>query len=102
MLYLVISVISLMILMSIWQFVSFTIKNEHEHMHRIGMSFQLFYTLLMIYVIVIIGFGLMYFILNDYMEVLMEIEQVPNFTVLVNLFGSFYLIGVTMLTIGYE
>lgn len=64
-------------------------------------SIEVFYTLLLIYTIVIIGFGLIYFILSFQGGVLIAPEdQIPT-TVIGRLFEAIYFSGVTILTIGY-
>jgi potassium channel LctB len=66
-----------------------------------GISFELFYTLIILYGTVIVGFGLIYFSLSFYQVILVEIGQVKQETIKESLFRSFYFSGVTMLTIGY-
>lgn len=64
-------------------------------------SIEVFYTLLLIYTIVIIGFGLIYFILSFHGGVLMTPEANIPSTVLGRLYEAIYFSGVTILTIGY-
>lgn len=64
-------------------------------------SIEIFYTLLIIYTIVIIGFGLIYFILSFQGVVLIESGNFEHMSVLNSLMRSIYFSGVTLLTIGY-
>lgn len=72
-----------------------------ETNHRFSISFEIFYTLIMIYFTVLIGFGLIYFLLSFYeltlVEAGIEMEQSKS----ERLFRCFYFSGVTLLTIGY-
>src|SRR5690625_5240101 len=64
-------------------------------------SSETFYTLLIIYSIVIIGFGLIYFILSFQQIILVEGGELRDVSVIGSLIHSFYFSGVTLLTIGY-
>ncbi|HLR61415.1 MAG TPA: ion channel [Lentibacillus sp.] len=64
-------------------------------------SAELFYTLLMIYLIVIFGFGLIYFVLSMNHILLVEGGELREVSVVGSLIHSFYFSGVTLLTIGY-
>ena len=64
-------------------------------------SVELFYILLIIYSIVIIGFGLIYFILSFQGIVLVEDGELRQVSILGSIIHSFYFSGVTLLTIGY-
>lgn len=64
-------------------------------------SAELFYTLLVIYSIVIIGFGLIYFILSFQGMILVEHGELQQVSVVGSLIHSLYFSGVTLLTIGY-
>lgn len=64
-------------------------------------STETFYSLLIIYSIVIIGFGLIYFILSFQGIILVEQGKYDQVNVLGSLIHSFYFSGVTLLTIGY-
>lgn len=64
-------------------------------------STEIFYTLLIIYTIVIIGFGLIYFILSFQGVVLVKTNELEHLGVLGTLMESIYFSGVTLLTIGY-
>ncbi|MEC5424133.1 potassium channel family protein [Virgibacillus sp. C22-A2] len=73
---------------------------------RMGMrdsrfSRELFYALLIIYSTVIIGFGLIYFILSFHGVILMEYGELRQVNVLGSMIHSMYFSGVTILTIGY-
>lgn len=64
-------------------------------------STEIFYALLIIYSIVIIGFGLIYFILSFQGLILVEHGELQQVNVIGSLIHSFYFSGVTLLTIGY-
>ena len=64
-------------------------------------SKELFYTLLVIYMIVLVGFGLIYFILSLQQEVLFESAQELPRGIVEKMLDSIYFSGVTLLTIGY-
>jgi len=64
-------------------------------------SAELFYTLLIMYGTIIIGFGLIYFILSFQGIILVENNELRQVSVLGSLIHSLYFSGVTLLTIGY-
>ncbi|OZU87774.1 hypothetical protein CIL03_15530 [Virgibacillus indicus] len=64
-------------------------------------SAELFYILMIIYSIVIIGFGLIYFILSFQGIILVEHGELRQVNVLGSVIHSLYFSGVTLLTIGY-
>src|SRR5690625_6153552 len=66
-----------------------------------GFSIDMFYTLLVIYIIVMMGFGLIYFILSFQGILLVEHGELRQVSVLGSLIHSFYFSGVTLLTIPY-
>lgn len=64
-------------------------------------SLEVFYTLLIVYTIVITGFALIYFILSFQNMILIEHGDTRKAGVISSLIHSFYFSGVTLLTIGY-
>lgn len=84
----------------IWKFITYQ-GQESEKGYRMSISLELFYTLLVLYFMVIIGFAFLYFITSFYTVTLVEIGQVPGLSKFEALIRSFYFSGVTMLTIGY-
>ncbi|WP_164219869.1 potassium channel family protein [Virgibacillus sp. YIM 98842] len=70
-------------------------------MRDAGFSLDLFYSLVIIFIIVITGFGLIYFILSFQGIILVEHGELRQVSVLGTLIHSLYFSGVTMLTIGY-
>ncbi|HLR75992.1 MAG TPA: ion channel [Virgibacillus sp.] len=64
-------------------------------------STEIFYALLIIYSIVIVGFGLIYFILSFQGMILVEHGELKHVSVIGSLIHSMYFSGVTLLTIGY-
>lgn len=89
--------------------VCFTIlKSLHEFMRSRNLrmqesrfSMELFYALLIIYSIVIIGFGMIYFLLSFRGILLVEYGELRQVNVLGSIIHSIYFSGVTILTIGY-
>ncbi len=76
-------------------------KHMSKSVRQGGFSLELFYALLVIYCIVIIGFGLIYFLLSMQGIVLVENGELRQVSVLGSMIHSFYFSGVTILTIGY-
>ncbi|MBP1970581.1 potassium channel LctB [Virgibacillus natechei] len=70
-------------------------------MRQSRFSVGLFYMLLMIYITVIIGFGLIYFIMSFNGIILVEAGELREVSVFGSFIHSLYFSGVTMLTIGY-
>lgn len=74
---------------------------ERMHMRDSRFSAEIFYTLLIIYLIVVLGFGLIYFVLSMNHVLLVEDGELREISVIGSLVHSFYFSGVTLLTIGY-
>lgn len=70
-------------------------------MKDVRFSSEIFYTLLVIYVVVIIGFALIYFILSLEHITLVEDGELREVSVGGMISHSIYFSGVTLLTIGY-
>ncbi|MDC3425287.1 potassium channel family protein [Aquibacillus sp. 3ASR75-11] len=64
-------------------------------------SFELFYTLLFVYISVMLGFASIYFILSFNGIILIEGNAFKSVNVLESLAHSLYFSGVTLLTVGY-
>ncbi|APC47265.1 two pore domain potassium channel family protein [Virgibacillus halodenitrificans] len=64
-------------------------------------SSELFFTLFITYIVVIIGFGLVYFILSLQNTILVENGELREVGKLGSFIHSMYFSGVTILTIGY-
>lgn len=64
-------------------------------------SVEIFYTLLIVYIIVMLGFGLIYFILSIPGPILVEYGEDAQVGMVGSFIHSFYFSGVTLLTIGY-
>ncbi|WP_077702772.1 potassium channel family protein [Virgibacillus dokdonensis] len=71
------------------------------YIRRSGFSLEFFYMLLIIYAVVIVGFGLIYFVLSMQDIVLVENGALRQVSILDALGQAVYFSGVTMLTIGY-
>lgn len=95
--FIMIGIICFVLIMSFIHFV-------HEKSGRLKerrFSVEIFYALLIIYCIVIIGFGLIYFIISFQTKALIVYEQLNPASILESLIHSLYFSGVTLLTIGY-
>ncbi len=64
-------------------------------------SYEIFYTLLIIYFVVLVGFGLLYFLLSFSGVLLVEDGKLGEVDRLESLAHSFYFSGVTLMTVGY-
>ncbi|MEI3606423.1 potassium channel family protein [Pseudogracilibacillus sp. SE30717A] len=94
-------VIFFVIARSIIQFITHGEKDTNIKTHKTSISLEVFYTLIMIYCIVIVGFGLIYFMLSFYELTLVENVENGDSSLISLFFRSFYFSGVTLLTIGY-
>src|SRR5690625_4844113 len=84
--------------------IGFIQDNKTEHDRKMGassFSSEMFYTLLVIYTIIILGFDLIYFIFYFERILLVEHGELRQVSILGSLIHSFYFSGVTLLTIGY-
>ncbi|MEW9676999.1 ion channel [Lentibacillus sp. L22] len=77
------------------------LHNRRFEMKDVRFSSEIFYTLLVIYVLVILGFALIYFILSFEHVTLAEGGELREVGVIGTLIHSIYFSGVTLLTIGY-
>ncbi|WP_010529690.1 potassium channel family protein [Lentibacillus jeotgali] len=93
--------IIIVITISIIEFIRGGLFRGHMQMRDSRFSGELFYTLLIIYLIVILGFGLIYFVLSMNHILLVEDGELREVNVVGSLIHSFYFSGVTLLTIGY-
>lgn len=86
---------------SLYEFIRGKNKLTIIKMKESRFSMELFYTLLIIYSIVILGFGMIYFILSFQGIILMEYGELREVNALGSIIHSIYFSGVTLLTIGY-
>ncbi|SHG52956.1 potassium channel family protein [Ornithinibacillus halophilus] len=93
--------ISFILLRSIASFINKGMGNLGEEMRGSYFSIEIFYTLLVTYVIIIIGFGLIYLILSFEGIILVENGELRDVNVVGSIIHSMYFSGVTLLTIGY-
>lgn len=98
---LIMSAIFYVMVKSVIQFITHKEPNKRLKTHRTSFSLEVFYTLIIIYFIVIIGFGLIYFSLSFYQLTLVENVKGTDTSFFGVLYQSFYFSGVTLLTIGY-
>jgi len=68
---------------------------------KIGIAYEVFYALVIIYATVIIGFALLYYVFSHKEVILVESYQQDLHSSLAIWWRSLYFSGVTMLTIGY-
>lgn len=94
-----IGVISFVIIKSIIVFLSS--DKIDSKMQDKRFSIDVFYTLLVTYSIIIIGFGLIYFIISFHHINLVEAGEMRQVGIIGSMIHSFYFSGVTLLTIGY-
>src|SRR5699024_8146874 len=97
----VIIVITLIVRISSVDFIRSGRFRGHLRRRDSRFSAELFYTVLIIYLIVIFGFGLIYFVLSMNHVLLVEHGELREVSVIGSLIHSFYFSGVTLLTIGY-
>lgn len=83
---------------SVWQFI---FSQQAQSKRKLGLAYEVFYTLMIIYTTVIIGFGLLYFAFSFHDLILIENEQQEAISIFELWWKSLYFSGVTMLTIGY-
>lgn len=97
----IITVIIIIMIMSVRQFLLF--KDAMTHTQRSFISVDIFFTFIIIYIICIVGFGLIYFLLSLSNLILIEnVNYIVNEETTINkLYKSLYFSGVTLLTIGY-
>lgn len=102
----ILSIVMIGIICSVllWSFIHFIHGKStisRDRLKESHFSVEIFYALLIIYCIVIIGFGLIYFIISFHTNALLEYGQKEPVDVFGSLFHSLYFSGVTLLTIGY-
>ncbi|MBU5468141.1 two pore domain potassium channel family protein [Virgibacillus sp. MSJ-26] len=96
-----IGLIVFILIKSLTGFIKGGSKETDERLSEGRFSVEIFYTLLVTYTIVILGFGLIYFILSLQGIILVEGDELRKVGIIGSLVHSFYFSGVTMLTIGY-
>lgn len=99
--WLIIIGIGVIVTLSIIDFIRGGKTRGRMHMRESRFSAEIFYTLLVIYLIIILGFGLIYFVLSMNRILLVEGGELREVSVIGSLIHSFYFSGVTLLTIGY-
>lgn len=95
--FLFITVILLIMLKSLHHFL---FHKEMSFMNKKMFVLEIFLTFMIVYSILIIGFGLVYFILSFSGDVFIDQQKTDNAS-LNRLLTSIYFSGVTLLTIGY-
>ncbi|MEN2768300.1 potassium channel family protein [Ornithinibacillus xuwenensis] len=99
--WLLIAAVCYVISKSVFDFIRGEKKLFGVEMRERRFSSEIFYTLIITYTIVIIGFGLIYFILSFEGILLVEGGELRQVSPIGSMIHSFYFSGVTMLTIGY-
>ncbi|SDK33837.1 potassium channel family protein [Sediminibacillus albus] len=74
---------------------------RHQSYKRSHFSVEVFYTLIVLYVAVTIGFAMLYFVLSFNGIILMEGDSLSNVGPLESLAHALYFSGVTLMTVGY-
>ncbi|MCT2534366.1 ion channel [Aquibacillus koreensis] len=74
---------------------------HHKSYQRSYFSYEIFYTLILVYFSVLISFGLLYFMLSFSGVILVEGGVLQEVGVLESLAHSMYFSGVTLMTVGY-
>lgn len=96
-----IGIVCFVLVKSVIEFIQGGTRKANERITERRFSTEIFYTLLITYSIVIIGFGLIYFIISFQSMILVEGNDLREVTIVGSFIHSFYFSGVTMLTIGY-
>lgn len=99
--FIIICFICLIMISSIVNFLMYKKSNHLKQKGQLNISFEVFYSLIIIYCIAIIGFGLIYFVLSFYEYALMENVIKEDYSILTSLAKAFYFSGLTIFTIGY-
>ncbi|WP_026770729.1 MULTISPECIES: potassium channel family protein [Sediminibacillus] len=73
----------------------------HKSYQRSYFSFEIFYTLIVLYLAVMLGFALLYFVLSFNGIVLIEGDSLSRVAPLEALAHALYFSGVTLMTVGY-
>lgn len=73
----------------------------HRSYRRSFFSLEIFYTLVFVYLTVLLSFGLLYFVLSFQGVILVEGGELREVSVLGSLTHSLYFSGVTLMTVGY-
>ncbi|AXI08418.1 two pore domain potassium channel family protein [Oceanobacillus sp. 143] len=94
-------IVCILIYISIHAFIKGETFPTRFEMRDSRFSGELFIVLLITYSLVIIGFGILYFILSFQGIILVEDGELRQVNVIGSIIHSMYFSGVTMLTIGY-
>ncbi|RDW20877.1 hypothetical protein CWR48_04535 [Oceanobacillus arenosus] len=94
-------IVCILIFISIHAFIRGGIFPTRMEMQDSRFSGELFIVLLIIYSLVIIGFGMLYFILSFQGIILVEGGELREVNIVGSIIHSMYFSGVTLLTIGY-
>lgn len=81
--------------------VHFIFQKQWKSTRKLGIAYEVFYALILIYMTVILGFGLLYFMFSFHDIILLEQSQERVMSPMMKWWQSIYFSGVTMLTIGY-
>lgn len=93
----IVSIILIVVLMggSLYSFI------HHKSYKKSYFSYEIFYTLILVYFIVLICFGLLFFILSFQGVILIEGGVLQKESAMETLAHSLYFSGVTLMTVGY-
>src|SRR5699024_11443966 len=99
--WIMIAVICFIVVKSLIDFIQGGKSHINMRLKESRFSSEIFYTLLIIYSIVIIGFGLIYFILSFQQIMLVEGGELSDVSVIGSIIFSFYFRVVPLLSIEY-
>ena len=99
--FIVIGIVFYLMIRSVLHFITYReVRSHNKTAQSASISLEVFYTLIIIYLTVTIGFGMIYFLLSFYDVTLVESGNNEQ-TIIELIFRSFYFSDVTLLTIGY-
>lgn len=99
--YMILIIICAILFQSLLTYVRFKVHQIELNKIKRNISIEVFYTLIVIYLTGIIGFGLIYFILSFETTIILDLALTRQLSIFEKLYRSLYFSGVTMLTIGY-
>lgn len=95
------TIIMILIGKSIYDFVQYKWIHSRIQMKEGHFSTEIFIAMLIVYIITMIGYGLIYFILSFQGIVIVEHGELREVTIWGSVVHSIYFSGVTLLTLGY-
>lgn len=99
--WILIGVIAFLIGKSMYDFIQYRMHRPRFKMKEGHFSTEIFLAMLVVYIIIMVGYGLIYFILSFQGIVLVEHGQLREVSIWGSIIHSVYFSGVTLLTLGY-